>query len=559
MTDKRWKYTFIRAQFMLPMGGPNGSAERIADGFLLAEEDRILLSGRYTAAAGAVIVRKYGRQMQVVGGKKGVTKERELIQLPGVLLPGFVKAHGHDHESPLIGVAKDVPLTQWLDGAVNLFTGYMNENRAELEKRFGKSPNLVAYLKARLDDIYYGITSSMVHHCNHNKYRVAEIVEANRQAGTKMIVAVGAQDRNYDPRILDTPAIAVKRMDDYLALFGKEPRLRLVPGPDQCFSNGPDLLRALKVWARAHGTLLHIHSSEEPRTTAWFRKKYGETPVEYFDRIGILDAKTVLAHQVNCTPHDLELIAKRGARVVHNPLANTILGSGMPPVLDMLKKKIVMAISTDGSGSADNQNILGAARLASQYQKGLNQNAALLPAQQVLEMITCIPARILGFNCGTLEAGKDADFVLLDTRRPNLTPTRLDNVVENLIWASDGSEARFVMANGVLVKDDYQFTTLNAEQIMREVRELAQLAIEHKKRAGSVAGTGAPRKSSRRAKSAPATAAAPAAGKKAAPAKAPAPVKKAAKPAAAKAKPAPARKAKPAVKAMKKPVPRKRK
>lgn len=490
MQTEAKNYTFIRADFLIPVTGKKVEP-RIADGYVLTEGDTILEVGAYTRARGERIVRTYGRFLRVVGGGTGVCDESALVRHPGVILPGFVKAHGHDHESPIIGVAKDVPLTEWLDGAVNLFTGFMNERRPQLEKKFGKSPNLIAYTKARLDDLYYGITSNLVHHCNHNKYRVAEIVEANRTAGTKMIVAVGAQDRNYDPRIIDTPEESVRRMDEWYARFQDEPRLRLVPGPDQCFSNGPEQLKGLKRWAREHGTILHIHSSEEPNTTKWFRKKYGETPVEYFDRIGILDENTLLAHQVNNTPHDLKLIAKRDAKVIHNPLANTILGSGMPPIIEMMKLGITVAISTDGSGSADNQNMLAAARLASQYQKALHQDAGLLPAAQVLQMTTIVPAKMLGFNAGTLAPGKDADLILVDTRRPNLTPTRLDNVIENLIWASDGSEVRWVIANGQVVKDDYRFTTLNEAKVKAEVQELSELAMAYAKKAKKIRGTGA--------------------------------------------------------------------
>ena len=87
----------------------------------------------------------------------------------------------------------------------------------------------------------------------------------------------------------------------------------------------------------------------------------------------------MLAHQVNCGPRDVEILARTGTQIVHNPLANTILGSGMPPVIEMLAAGVPVAISTDGSGSADNQNILAAARLAAQYQKALHQDATLLP------------------------------------------------------------------------------------------------------------------------------------------------------------------------------------
>lgn len=483
-------HTVARADFLIPVSDHHGRKTRISDGYVLTGGDKILEAGKFDESVRSRIISTFGEDLTVVGGR-GPTGA-EIPRLRAAILPGFVKAHGHDHESPIIGIAKDVPLTVWLDEAVNLFTGFMNENRADLEARFGKSPNLVTYLKARLDDMWYGITTNMVHHCNHNKYRVEEIVTANVMAGTKMIVAVGSQDRHYDDRILDIPhSVAVDRLNDYLERFGGAERTWIIPGPDQLFSNGPELLKALKEWSEKNGTLIHIHSSEEPNTTRWFRETYGMTPIEYADSIGFLDENTVLAHQVNNTDNDLEIIRRTGAKVVHNPLANTILGSGMPPVPRMLEMGIPVAISTDGSGSADFQNIICAARLASEYQKAALKDAHVLPAEQVLEMITAIPAGFLRLNTGQLAPGMDADMVILDLNRPNMTPCHLENVVENIIWAADGSEARWVMANGVMVKNDYVITTLDAEEIMREVQELSALFVEYRRSAKKIVGTGA--------------------------------------------------------------------
>jgi len=471
---------------MIPLDDNRGRAQRIQDGYVLTDGATICEAGPWTAEAEAG-ARKLGEDVRVIGQPPGAAA---IPCLPGILLPGFIKAHGHDHESPIIGIAKDQPLTAWLDHAVNMFTGFMDERRNWLEHHFGRSPNLVTYLKARVDDLSYGITSCMVHHCNHNKYRVEELVEANRMAGTKMRIAIGGQDRHYYPKILDTVNQAISRLDQAWAAFGSEPRTWILPGPDQLFSNGPEMLTALKRWAREHGTLLHVHSSEEPGTTRWFRQTYGETPVEYAHRIGVLDGQTVLAHQVNCQPHDLDLLQSSGAKIVHNPLANTILGSGMPPLIEMLNRGIPVAISTDGSGSADNQNIISAARLASQFQKAFHQNASLLPAQQVLEMITVVPAQILGLNTGSLAPGKDADLVLLDIRPANLVPTRLDNCVENIIWAANGSEIRYVVANGQLAVDDYKLVSLDAQKIIGDVQELSELLIEYMKEAEEIKGTG---------------------------------------------------------------------
>lgn len=487
---KKSNHLLVRARFMLPMGGKGGRAARIEDGYVFTKGPRIAEAGRYSQEIGARILAACGADLLVVGAQ-GAAGGEQVPRLDGVLLPGFVKAHGHDHESAIIGVAKDQPLTAWLDNAVNPFTGFLSENRERLRKEFGCSANAVAYRKARLDDVSYGITSALTHHCNFSKYNVRELVEANTEAGTRLTIAVGSQDRHYDVRILDTPRQAVERVNTCAREFAAVPRVRIIPGPDQFFSNGPELLKGLKGWARDHGTLIHTHSSEEPKTTRWFVETYGMTEVEYAKGIGFLDADTILAHQVNCTDRDLEILRDTGAKVVHNPLANTILGSGMPPLVRMMAMGIPVAVSTDGSGSADNQNILNAARVAAQYQKALHADATLLPAQRLLELITVEPAEMLGLNAGSLEAGRDADFVVIDLRGANLTPTRLDNVAENLIWASNGSEARYVAAAGELLLDDYRFTQVDAARILADIQRLSELFVEYARTAPRISGTGA--------------------------------------------------------------------
>ncbi|MCX6354316.1 MAG: amidohydrolase family protein [Candidatus Aureabacteria bacterium] len=489
---KKYSHTLIRARFLLPLSDSLGRTARIQNGYVLVRGNEIAEVGKYSTEIGERILARWGKDLLVVGATS-VRNEAEIPMLDGALLPGFVKAHGHDHESVIIGIAKDEPLTHWLDHAVNPFTGFLEEKAPELQAEFGCSPNLVAYRKARLDDVSYGITSSLTHHCNFNKYHTRELVEANHETGTRLTIAVGSQDRNYDVRILDRPEAAVQRISDYAREFAGYARISIIPGPDQFFSNSPEMLKGLKKWARDNGTLIHIHSSEEPATTKWFKETYGMTEVEYAQSIGFLDADTILAHQVNSTEHDLEIIRDTKAMVVHNPLANTILGSGMPPLVRMIEMGIPLAISTDGSGSADNQNIINAARLASQYQKALHANARLLPAQKVLEMITVEPARMLKLNAGSLEPGKDADLVLVDLRVPNLTPTRLDNVVENLVWAANGNEIRYTMAAGELLLDDYRFRSVDAARIMADVQHLSEIFSDYSRTAPEVRGTGAHR------------------------------------------------------------------
>lgn len=480
-------HKLLRSKYLLPVSEEFGREKRIEDGYVLFENNTIKEVGPFSEEIGKRICSEFKDDIEIIGSYNNV----EIPCHNAILLPSFIKGHGHDHESPIIGVAKDVPLTTWLDEAVNIFTGFLNENVEELTDLFGMSPYLLTYVKAKLDDLSFGITSSMTHHCNFNKYHVGELVEANAIAGTSNIIAVGAQDRNYDDRILDIPSsIAIDRLNEYEEKYGDVEHVDIIPGPDQFFSNGPELLKVLKEWSRERGKLFHIHSSEEPNTTKWFVGEYGMTPIEYASSIGVLDEKTVVAHQVNNTPHDLQLLKETKTSVIHNPLANTILGSGMPEILKMIDLGIPVAIATDGSGSADNQNIINAARVASQYQKARHQSAHVLPAQQCLEMITIEPAKILGLNKGSLEPGKDADMILVDLDAMCLTPTLIDNVVENLIWAASGNEISHVISNGRLLIEDYEFVDLNVQNIKKQVRTLAGLFYDYKKTAKGITGTG---------------------------------------------------------------------
>jgi 5-methylthioadenosine/S-adenosylhomocysteine deaminase len=468
---------FLRSRFLLPMSDELGRGKRIEDGYVLWEGDTITELGPYSESVGLRILANF-RTINVHFPGHGISKAQRLEDLKryeGVVLPGFIKAHGHDLETSLIGLVKDVPLTRWLDGVINPFNTFLMNHTERLSSILSASPHKISYLKARLDDLYYGITTSMVHHCNYAKYFVDELVEVNERAGTHMIIAVGSQDRNYYEKVLDTPYNkAINRLDAYYEKHKDCSLTTIIPGPDQLFSNGPEMLKASKKWARDHGTLFHCHSSEELKTTQWFVETYGMTPVQYADSLGILDDRTVLAHQVQTDKRDLEILARTDTRIVHNPLANTILGSGMPPLMEMLDAGILLSVSTDGSASADNQNILAAARLASQYQKAVHKDASNLPAQRVLELITVDAAALLNVNAGSLEPGRLADLTVMSTTRPNLVPTRLSNVVENLVWASDGSEVSMVIAAGQLLRDQDHYLTLDRDEILDKITRLSE-------------------------------------------------------------------------------------
>ena len=140
------RYLFVRTKFLLPISKKLGLETRIEDGFVLLDtENNIVLDiGEFNSKKGEEIIKNYRKDLKVLGSKiQDIADVNDLIMINGIVLPGFIKAHGHDHESPIIGVAKDVPLTEWLDSAVNYFTGFMSEKFTELESKYGVSHSII--------------------------------------------------------------------------------------------------------------------------------------------------------------------------------------------------------------------------------------------------------------------------------------------------------------------------------------------------------------------------------------------------------------------------------
>jgi len=123
-----------RARFVLPLAAPDRTL-RIHDGYVLAQGEHILEAGPYRPETGRRLLAAWGDRLEILHTRREIPSADPIAMQDMLLIPAFVKAHGHDHEQPLIGIAKDEPLTDWLDHAVNPFTGYLNSHRDELAVR----------------------------------------------------------------------------------------------------------------------------------------------------------------------------------------------------------------------------------------------------------------------------------------------------------------------------------------------------------------------------------------------------------------------------------------
>ncbi len=238
------------------------------------------------------------------------------------------------------------------------------------------------------------------------------------------------------------------------------------------YTCGPATLTAAKSAAEEAGALFQIHAAETRTEARDILEPRASTPVGHLAHLGLLDPRTLLAHCVWLTAADIEAIRAAGAGVAHCPESNMKLAAGIAPLPALLAAGIPVGLGTDGCASNNDQDLFREMGTAARLHKVAGGDPTAVSAREVLTMATIGGARALGLadRIGSLEPGKEADIIVVDTGRPALTP--LYRPESHLVYAADGSAVRDVIVAGRLRVRGRRFVDLDLERIMAEVRAL---------------------------------------------------------------------------------------
>lgn len=174
------------------------------------------------------------------------------------------------------------------------------------------------------------------------------------------------------------------------------------------------------------------------------------------------------AHAVWVTDADMDILKERNVSVMHNPSSNMKLASGFAPIPKMLEKGINVAIGTDGAASNNNLDMLEEMHLASIIHNGYTHNPTIMAPNTVLKMATANGARLQGRdNTGSLEVGKRADIVAIDTSSPHCHP--ILNPLALLTYSIGESDVCMTMVDGKILYENGEFLTLDKDRIYSDV------------------------------------------------------------------------------------------
>lgn len=254
-------------------------------------------------------------------------------------------------------------------------------------------------------------------------------------------------------------------MEDYASKSGN--RIRYDIAPHAVFTCTADSYRYAVDFAREHHCRLNTHLCETRKEVDDCIATHGHSPVEYLQSLGVFDVDTYLAHCVHLDSRDLDILAHTGTTVVHNPSSNCKLASGIAPVARMRQAGISLALGTDGAASNNSLDLFQEIRLAGMISAVSTGNPVALKAYDILYMATAGGAQALGRlqECGTLEVGKDADIILIDTHTPHLTP--LNNPFSALVYAAKSTDVDTVFCQGRKLMDHRVLLTIDEEAVLR--------------------------------------------------------------------------------------------
>jgi 5-methylthioadenosine/S-adenosylhomocysteine deaminase len=215
-----------------------------------------------------------------------------------------------------------------------------------------------------------------------------------------------------------------------------------------------------------------IHVSETKKENDDALKQYGLTPAQYLVSIGAIAKRTIFAHGVWLTPGDIAAIAPLHVGVAHCPSSNMKLASGVAPVTEMLAAGLAVGLGTDGpAGSNNDMDLLEELDLAAKLAKVTRLDPKALPAPTVFAMATILGAKSIGMEnvIGSLEVGKRADFITVDTTAPHAVPPH--DPYSMLVYALKASDVQDVVIDGHFTIRDRKALTIDEAATLEEARK----------------------------------------------------------------------------------------
>lgn len=394
-------------------------------------------------------------------GRRNFTAPKILNAAGKIVLPGLINGHQHAPMVLMRGLADDLELMEWLEDyifpaeaqTVNSDFVYWGTMLAGME--------MVSSGTTTYADMYYFED---------------QVARATAQIGMRGVL--GQTVIGFPAPDSPTPEVTLRKTEKFIGDWKDHPLVIPAIAPHSPYTVTKEVLQASGQLAERLQVPLLIHVAETRREVEIMLERTGKRPVEYLAEIGLLSPRMVAAHAVWVEPHEMDLLAKAGVGLVHNPESNMKLASGVAPVPEMLRRGLKLGLGTDGAASNNNLDLFQEMDTAAKLHKLHSRDPEVVSARRVLQMATRGSAEALGLGevLGSLEMGKKADLIIVGKSSPAAFP-RYDPY-SSLVYALNGSSVETVVIGGRLILENGRFSKLDTAIIYTEAERLRTAVIK---------------------------------------------------------------------------------
>ena len=415
---------------------------------------------------GAVLID--GELVKEVGGTDSLRAKyaaAEYIDAKGrLVMPGFINVHMHYYSTFARGISLGGrPATTFGEVLSGLWW--------RLDRQLTLEDVYYSCIGPMIDAVRSGVTSVIDHHASPCAVEgsLFKIAEAAKLFGIRSNLCYETSDRDGER----TAAAGIRENSDF-AKYCKgqnDDMLTSLFGIHAQMTASEKTLDSCVRAASESGIGFHIHAAEGIEDLVDAVSKYGMRVIERLYKKGVLSEKSIAVHCIHVTGEEIDLLKTSGAAVAHNPQSNMSNAVGVSPVLDMLKKGVLVGMGTDGY-TADMLESYKTAAVLHKHAQGIPSAAWGEPPAMLFENNKKIMERFIRGNLGTIARDHYADIIIVDYKGP--TPVNADTVNSHILFGVSGRHVDTTIINGKIIMRDRVLPNIDEEALMAKSREQAK-------------------------------------------------------------------------------------
>jgi len=414
----------------------NQEKELIENGVVVINCDAI------EAVGGQELLEQY-KADQVIDGKGGI------------LIPGMVNTHTHAAMVVFRSLGDDVAdrLKRYI---LPLEKKSVDQSLVALGSKYAIAEMLASGVTTFADMYYFE----------------DEVAKAAKQMGIRAVLGETVVD--FPSPDAKEPYGGLDYAERFIEKWKEDDLITPAVAPHAPYSNDSMHLHRASSLSEKYDVPMMMHVAEMDDEVQKYKTEYNMTPVQYLDSLGVLNDRFIAAHLIYVSMEDLDILEKKKIGIAHNIGANAKAGKGVPPLKEMFNRKMKVGLGSDGPMSGNTLDIITQMSLVAKIHKLFNRDRTLFPAMDIVEVATLGGARALNLDklIGSIETGKKADLVILETSSVNMQP--IYDYYATIVYAANASNVDTVIVNGKILVRNKCFTEFDFGKTREELMELSE-------------------------------------------------------------------------------------